>query len=98
MKVLALLAEHGLAPGRYGVRAVHDAAAKHWTAAAWQALAPKLIGSRSGAGDPGQPRRRRRGSRDHAASPRIVDLTGRTRLPEAAAIRHAALLVGVDAG
>lgn len=100
-KVLALLAEHGLAPGRYAVFAPFTTRPqKHWTTAAWQALAPKLIAETGlvsvilgGPGDTAA------AAEIAAADPRIVDLTGRTRLPEAvAAIRHAALLVGVDTG
>lgn len=100
-RVLALLAEHGLAPGSYAVFAPFTTRPqKHWRAEAWQALAPQLI-EQTGLvpvilGGPGDTTA---AAEIAAADPRIVNFVGRTRLTDAvAAIRHAALLVGVDTG
>lgn len=99
--VLGKLAEHGLAPGRYAVFAPFTTRPqKHWFEDAWQALAPQLIAA-TGLTPVilGGPADAAAAARIAAADPRIVNLVGRTRLPEAvAAIAHAALLVGVDTG
>lgn len=99
--VLARLAGHGLAAGRYAVFAPFTTRPqKHWFEDAWQTLAlqlmtatgliPVLLG---GPGDAAA------GERIAAADPRIINLAGQTSLPEAvAAIAHSALLVGVDTG
>ncbi len=100
-RVLAQLAEAGLAPGRYAVFAPFTTRPqKHWQASAWRALAPLLI-ERTGLVPVllGGPADGPAAADIAAADPRIVNLVGRTKLPEAvAAIRHAALLVGVDTG
>jgi heptosyltransferase I len=101
---LALLADHGLAPGGYAVLAPFTTRPqKHWFADAWQALAPALR-ARFGLTPVilGGPADREAAAQllagiDAAAG--AVSLAGATRLPEAAAlIRHAGLLVGVDTG
>ena len=69
-------------------------------ARAWQALAPQLIAA-TGLTPVilGGPADGEAAARIAAADPRIVNLAGQTRLPEAvAAIAHAALLIGVDTG
>jgi heptosyltransferase I len=96
-----LLARHGLAVGRYVACAPFTTRPqKHWFEDAWQALAGKLLDGHALV--PvllGGPADADAAARIAAADPRIVNLAGRTGLPEAAAlIRHAALLVGVDTG
>ncbi|ATE62294.1 glycosyltransferase family 9 protein [Thauera sinica] len=100
-KVGALLAAHGLEPGRYAVFAPFTTRPqKHWFEDAWQALAPRV---RDELGlTPvilGGPADRDAAQRIAAAAPGVLSLAGATRLPEAAGlIRHAGLLVGVDTG
>lgn len=100
-RVQTLLAQHGLAVGRYAVLAPFTTRPqKHWFEDAWRVLlsriqhelglTPVMLG----------------GPADQTAATRItqgldgvVSLVGATRLPEAAGvIRHAGLLVGVDTG
>ncbi|WP_374335911.1 glycosyltransferase family 9 protein [Methyloversatilis sp.] len=97
----ALLAEHGLRSGRYAVFAVFTTRPqKHWFEDAWQALAQKLATQNGltpvllgGPADAGA------AARIAAGAPGLVNLVGRTNLPEAAAlVRGAGLLVGVDTG
>jgi heptosyltransferase-1 len=99
--VLGKLAEHDLAPGGYAVFAPFTTRPqKHWFEDAWQSLAPQLIAA-TGLTPVilGGPADAAAAARIAAADPRIVNLAGRTRLPEAvAAIAHAALLIGVDTG
>ena len=99
--VLAKLAAHGLAPGGYAVFAPFTTRPqKHWFEDAWQALAPQLIDA-TGLIPVilGGPADGEAAARIAAADPRIVNLAGQTRLPEAvAAIAHSALLIGVDTG
>ena len=100
-KARALLAERGLAPGGYAVFAPFTTRPqKHWFEDAWQALAPLLIEA-TGLTPVilGGPADGDAAARIAAADPRIVNLAGQTRLPEAAAlIAHSALLIGVDTG
>ena len=96
-----LMAEHGLARGRFAVFAPFTTRAqKHWFEDAWRILAsrvrdelgltPVILGG---------PADRAAAERIATATPGAVQLAGITRLPEAAAlIRHAGLLVGVDTG
>jgi heptosyltransferase-1 len=99
--VLGKLAAHGLASGGYAVLAPFTTRPqKHWFEDAWQALAPQLIDA-TGLVPVilGGPADAEAAARIAAADPRIVNLAGQTRLPEAvAAIAHAALLIGVDTG
>jgi len=99
--VRARLAGHGLTPGRYAVFAPFTTRPqKHWFEDAWQALAPQLIAA-TGLTPVilGGPADTEAAARIAAADPRIVNLAGQTRLPEAvAAIADAALLIGVDTG
>ena len=99
--VLAKLAAHSLAPGGYAVFAPFTTRPqKHWFEDAWQALAPQLIDA-TGLIPVilGGPADGEAAARIAAADPRIVNLAGQTRLPEAvAAIAHSALLIGVDTG
>lgn len=99
--MLNLLTTHGLMPGRYAVLAPFTTRPqKHWFEDAWQALAPQLIQATGlipvllgGPADVAA------AARIAAADARIVNLVGHTRLSEAAAaIAHAALLIGVDTG
>jgi heptosyltransferase-1 len=98
--VLGKLAAHGLASGSYAVLAPFTTRPqKHWFEDAWQALAPQLIAATGLVpvilGGPADAEAAAR----IAADPRIVNLAGQTRLPEAvAAIAHSALLIGVDTG
>lgn len=94
------LAGLGLAPAGYVALAPFTTRPqKHWTVAAWRELAQQLL--RRGLvpvvlGGPGDVEA---AEEIATADPRIVSVAGQTRLPEAvAAIRHAALLVGVDTG
>lgn len=95
------LAEHGLQSRRFAVFAPFTTRPqKHWFEDAWQALAPRLIEA-TGLTPVilGGPADGDAAARIAAADPRIVNLAGQTRLPEAAAvIAQAALLVGVDTG
>jgi heptosyltransferase-1 len=96
-----LMAEHGLARGRFAAFAPFTTRPqKHWFEDAWQTLArrvrdelgltPVILG---GSAD------RAAAERIATATPGVAQLAGVTRLPEAAAlIRHARLLVGVDTG
>jgi heptosyltransferase-1 len=96
----ALLDAHALPEGRFAVFAPFTTRPqKHWFEDAWQelaaqvrasfALTPVLLGG---------PADREAGAR-MAAGTRMIDLTGRTSLAQAAAVvRHAALVVGVDTG
>ena len=97
----ARLAQQGLAPGRYAVFAPFTTRPqKHWFEDAWQALAPRLMAD-TGLVPVilGGPADAEAGARIAAADPRILNLAGQTRLPEAVAlIADAALLVGVDTG
>lgn len=97
----ALLAAHGLRPGGYAVFAPFTTRPqKHWFEDAWQALAPLLMEA-TGLVPVilGGPADGEAAARIAASDPRIVNLAGQTRLPEAAAlIAHAALLIGVDTG
>ena len=100
-RVAALMAAHGLAPGRFAVFAPFTTRPqKHWFEDAWQALAPRV---REELGLVpvilGGPVDRDAAARIVAGAPGTLSLAGATRLPEAAAlIRHAGLLVGVDTG
>ena len=100
-KALARLSELGLAPGGYAVLAPFTTRPqKHWFEDAWQALAPRLRDELGLTpvmlGGPGD---REASARIAAAGTGIVNLTGATGLPEAAAlVKHAALVVGVDTG
>jgi heptosyltransferase-1 len=97
----ALLADHGLAPGGYAVFAAFTTRPqKHWFEDAWQALAsrvqqetglvPVLLGGPADAAA---------AARIAAGAPGLIDLAGKTGLPEAAAlVSRAGLLVGVDTG
>jgi heptosyltransferase I len=97
----ARLAPQGLGPGRYAVFAPFTTRPqKHWFEDAWQALAPRLM-DETGLIPVilGGPADAEAGARIAAADPRILNLAGQTRLPEAVAlIADAALLVGVDTG
>jgi heptosyltransferase-1 len=96
----ALLGAEGLAPGRYAVFAPFTTRPqKHWFEDAWQELAGLI--QRSLAITPvllGAPADRQAAARIAGAGS-MADLTGRTSLPQAAAvIRQAALVIGVDTG
>lgn len=95
------LEAHGLQAGRFAVFAPFTTRPqKHWFEDAWQALAPQLIAA-TGLTPVilGGPADQPAAARIAAADPRIVNLAGQTRLPEAAAvIARAALLIGVDTG
>ncbi len=97
----ALLAEHGLAPGRYAVLAPFTTRPqKHWFEHHWRALLP-MIRDEFGLTPLllGGPADREAAARVASAMPGAVSLAGRTRLPEAASlVRDAALLIGVDTG
>ena len=99
--VLGTLVEHGLVPGAYAVFAPFTTRPqKHWFEDAWQALAPLLIEA-TGLTPVilGGPADTEAAARIAAADPRIVNLAGKTRLPEAVAvIAYSALLIGVDTG
>ncbi|KAI5914799.1 glycosyltransferase family 9 protein [Thauera sp. 2A1] len=100
-KARALLAAHGLEPGRYAVFAPFTTRPqKHWFEDAWQALAPRVRDELDLT--PlvlGGPADKEAARRIASAAPGVVSLAGATRLPEAAAIiKHAGLLVGVDTG
>lgn len=99
--VAAKLESHGLQPGRFAVFAPFTTRPqKHWFEDAWQALAPQLIDA-TGLTPVilGGPADQQAAARIAAADPRIVNLAGQTRLPEAAAvIARSALLIGVDTG
>ena len=99
--VRSLLAGHGLAPGRYAVFAAFTTRPqKHWFEDAWQTLAPKLA-ERTGLTPVllGGPADAEAAARIAAGAPGLINLVGRTKLPEAAAlVRGAGLLVGVDTG
>lgn len=95
------LEAHGLQAGRFAVFAPFTTRPqKHWFEDAWQALAPQLIAA-TGLTPVilGGPADQPAAARIAAADPRIVNLAGQTRLPEAAAvIARSALLIGVDTG
>ncbi|MCK6374183.1 MAG: lipopolysaccharide heptosyltransferase II [Zoogloea sp.] len=97
----AKLAAHGLETGRYAVFAPFTTRPqKHWFEDAWQALAPQLIAA-TGLTPVilGGPADAEAAARIAAADPRIVNLAGQTRLPEAVAvIARSALVIGVDTG
>lgn len=97
----AMLAECGLAPGRYAVFAAFTTRPqKHWFEDAWQALAVKLL-AQTGLTPVllGGPSDAQAAARMAAGAPGLINLVGRTKLPEAAAlVRSAGLLVGVDTG
>jgi heptosyltransferase-1 len=97
----AKLAAHGLETGRYAVFAPFTTRPqKHWFEDAWQALAPQLIAA-TGLTPVilGGPADADAAARIAAADPRIVNLAGQTRLPEAVAvIARSALVIGVDTG
>lgn len=99
--VQAKLAAHRLETGRYAVFAPFTTRPqKHWFEDAWQALAPQLI-SATGLTPVilGGPADADAAARIAAADPRIVNLAGQTRLPEAVAvIARSALVIGVDTG
>ncbi len=99
--VQAKLAAHGLETGRYAVFAPFTTRPqKHWFEDAWQALAPQLIAA-TGLTPVilGGPADAETAARIAAADPRIVNLAGQTRLPEAVAvIARSALVIGVDTG
>ena len=99
--VQAKLAAHGLTTGRYAVFAPFTTRPqKHWFEDAWQALAPQLIAA-TGLTPVilGGPADADAAARIAAADPRIVNLAGQTRLPEAVAlIARSALVIGVDTG
>lgn len=100
-RVLVLLAENGLAPGKYAVFAAFTTRPqKHWFADEWRLRAP-LVKQRTGLtplllGGPADV--------DAAAEltkgdQSMVNLAGKTRLDEAAAlIKHAGAVIGVDTG
>ncbi len=96
----ARMADADLVPGRYAVLAPFTTRPqKHWVEAHWRALIPLLRR------ETGLPVVLLGGPADRLAAARIadgvevIDWTGQTRLPEAAAlIRDAALLIGVDTG
>lgn len=97
----ALLTEYGLVPGRYAVFAAFTTRPqKHWFEDAWQTLAAKLV-AQTGLtpvllGGPGDAQA---AARIAAGAPGLINLVGRTKLPQAAAlVRSAGLLVGVDTG
>ena len=97
----ALLASHGLTAGGYAVFAPFTTRPqKHWFEDAWQALGPRVL-SELGLTPVilGGPADVDAAQRIAARIPGAVVLTGRTTLPQAAAlIERAALLVGVDTG
>ncbi len=99
--VQAKLATQGLETGRYAVFAPFTTRPqKHWFEDAWQALAPQLI-TATGLTPVilGGPADAEAAARIAAADPRIVNLAGQTRLPEAVAvIARSALVIGVDTG
>lgn len=100
-RALALLAEHGLDGGRYAVFAAFTTRPqKHWFEDAWQSLAPQLA-AQTGLTPVllGGPADAQAAARIAAGASGLVNLVGRTRLPEAAAlVSRAGLLVGVDTG
>ena len=97
------VAEHGLARGYAALAPFTTRPQKHWFEGRWAALATRI---RDELGLPvvllGGPSDRDAARRIAAAAraalpPRLVDLTGRTELGEAAAVvRHARLFLGVD--
>jgi len=97
----AKLAARGLETGRYAVFAPFTTRPqKHWFEDAWQTLAPQLIAA-TGLTPVilGGPADADAAARIAAADPRIVNLAGQTRLPEAVAvIARSALVIGVDTG
>lgn len=98
---LALLAERGLAPGRYAVLAPFTTRPqKHWFQYAWQALAPRVQAELGLA--PvilGGPADIAAAALIAGAAPGILTLAGATSLAQAAAlVKHAGLVIGVDTG
>ncbi|AOF81742.1 glycosyltransferase 9 family protein [Methyloversatilis sp. RAC08] len=97
----ALLTEYGLVPGRYAVFAAFTTRPqKHWFEDAWQTLAAKLV-AQTGLTPVllGGPADAHAAASIAAGAPGLINLVGRTKLPEAAAlVRSAGLLVGVDTG
>ena len=100
-RALALLAEHGLQPGRYAVFAAFTTRPqKHWFADAWQHLAP-LLEQQTGLVPLvlGGPADRNAAAQIVTETPNLINMVGKTNLGEAAAlVRHAGALVGVDTG
>ena len=100
-RVQALLADDGLLPGRYAVFAAFTTRPqKHWFEDAWQTLAAKLV-AQTGLTPVllGGPADAQAAARIAAGAPGLINLVGRTKLTEAAAVvRGAGLLVGVDTG
>jgi heptosyltransferase-1 len=100
-RALALLGEHGLAPGGYALLAPFTTRPqKHWFEDAWQALAPRLQCELGLAplmlGGPGDGAA---AARIATAQSGIINLVGATKLAEAVAlVKHAALVIGVDTG
>ncbi|WP_460840755.1 glycosyltransferase family 9 protein [Noviherbaspirillum agri] len=99
-KALKLLAEHGLAPGRYAVFAAFTTRPqKHWFADAWQRLAPMVQQAGLVPVLLGGPADREAAADIAKGAPGLVNLVGQTGLGEAAAlVRHAGALAGVDTG
>jgi heptosyltransferase-1 len=100
-RALARLAQHGLEDQRYAVFAAFTTRPqKHWFNDAWQRLAP-MVHRQTGLvpvllGGPGDADA---AARIAADAPGLINLAGKTRLAESAAlIRHAGALVGVDTG
>ena len=98
----SVVAEHGLAQGYVVVCPFTTRPQKHWLEAAWSDLIGRINGELGLSvvmlGGPGD---REAAQRLTALAPqqRLVDMTGRTRLRQAAAlIDGASLLVGVDTG
>lgn len=100
-RALARLADNGLAPGNYAVFAAFTTRPqKHWFADAWRSLAP-LIKQQTGLtplllGGPADVDAAAQLAKGEQS---IVNLVGKTRLDETAAIiKHAGAVVGVDTG
>jgi len=100
-RALAHLSASGLAPGRYAVFAAFTTRPqKHWFDDAWQRLA-HLVRHQTGLAPLllGGPADIDAGMRLTAGAPEIINLVGKTRLDETAAlIRHAGAVIGVDTG
>ncbi len=100
-RTLKVLAEQGLAPGNYAVFAAFTTRPqKHWFDDAWRTLAPLLTRQTGltplllgGPADVDAAAELTRGGKS------IVNLVGKTRLDETAAIiKHAGAVIGVDTG
>lgn len=100
-RALAMLAGHGLSPGKYAVFAAFTTRPqKHWIEDAWVRLAP-MVREKTGLTPVllGGPADREAADRIISASPGLVDLVGKTGLGEAAAlVKHSGALIGVDTG